>query len=376
MSAVFCSQSVLPQPSLACSVALVAFLCGCLSFRGLERPSEDEPEAQDLAFTLANSCNDDLPDGAKVGELPALSFDGFEDEMSSFEDCGASEDLGGVDGFFAFEANEDQRVFVRATPSGEEQELGIFFLRDCDENSCRKVQNRCGSGLPEYTSFIAQETRQYVVGIDSSSEESVDLELLLPICGDGNEGPGESCDDGNLDAGDGCDSLCRAEIAGLEEGQEIEPNDDTLEANVIVADDGFSRFEVQGTLQGDCDIDRFLVTIPDGYGFAAQLADEQGSPCDPDAPPLRLEFQTASETGRVLGIGEVSNLPDQGSCPGIPFDAPFATQLTGQDYMLTVRHEITDEGFAENPFEYRLIIVLRPSAGIPGAVSAYQSAIL
>lgn len=85
--------------------------------------------------------------------------------------------------------------------------------------------------------------------------------LTTPRCGDMRLSAGEECDDGNREDGDGCDECSYEAI------DEIEPNDDTLEATEIEGLDPATPVLIRGEIDGGSDADYYAVEMGAGDSF-------------------------------------------------------------------------------------------------------------
>ncbi|MEO7332025.1 MAG: DUF4215 domain-containing protein, partial [Minicystis sp.] len=103
--------------------------------------------------------------------------------------------------------------------------------------------------------------------------------LCMPVCGDGMIKGGETCDDGNAQSGDCCSSLCR-----IEAGCEVEPNDNSAQADanaslpvpVLLGGDG----KIRGTIGAVGDIDYLSLDLGAALSVVRiETFDASGSDC-------------------------------------------------------------------------------------------------
>jgi cysteine-rich repeat protein len=312
-------------------VAILALvLAGCTTFSSMSPP--EDAGVQIARVELSDGCEADeivvLEEGTVV-----LSTEGLLDSSASAEQCGA---LGLADGFFTFRAAAGERVHVSAAPSDPAQDVGLYYMRSCGATECGKVQDRCGAGLTEPSTFVAPSVGDWIVLLETDLAAPIELTFGRPQCGDGVLEAGESCDDGNVLEGDGCDERCRAEVAA----SEVEPNDEHALANLLGA---ASTIAIEGELEG-CDVDRFALELAAGNVLSLQLADTGAVRC---ADGIEVELYGPGGERSVL-LGAAASNGSGATCPSIEPTEPFATIVESGEHHVVVS--------AAEAFSYRLSI--------------------
>lgn len=326
-------QSFLAVTMTAAPLALGLLWCsGCTSDPS---PVDAGPPGADAAVVLllANDCTGEMPSLMLNADPPTFPTADLTDSFSAFSSCGITDPLSGRDGFFQFDAAADDRWHVLARPTADDQDVAVYFLSSCDESTCRSAHDSCGDGQPEHAHFVSEGAATYIVGIESSTAAPVVVSIMHPTCGDGMLTHGETCDDGNRDEQDGCDNLCRVELFDAT-SSEVEPNDDTIEANVIVLAGGTGETTVSGALGGACDSDSYMLRVPEGGSIVATALDASGAPCGATTPPMELVLSEGGEMEVTLGVGTPGGAG--GSCPSIEVGASFAMGLAAGEYFITV----------------------------------------
>lgn len=347
---------------LAVTLVPLALLACTNSHSPPDPPADDAaPPEEDagVPVTLANDCRGEMP---TLHSDPVLLMFLTSDLTDYFDYFGASEcrvasPLSGRDGFFLMDSSAGERWQVMVRPTAPDQDVAVYFLGNCDERSCRRLQDRCGGGQSEHANFIAPYGGSYIVGIESSTASPVMVMLLSPACGDGVLSHGEACDDGNTDEEDGCDNLCRTELLDAT-ANEVEPNDDVILANVVVLPGGTGEATVSGTLGGPCDADRYALQVPDGASILVTALGASGAACGAATPPMELVLTEIGEMGFqewTLGAGTTGGAG--GSCPSIEVGVPFATGLVAGEYQLTIE---VDHDTARFEYQLRLEVVPAP----------------
>ncbi|GJM24400.1 MAG: hypothetical protein DHS20C16_08150 [Phycisphaerae bacterium] len=150
-----------------------------------------------------------------------------------------------------------------------------------------------------------------------------------PVCGDGNQDPGEECDDGNTTPGDGCDENC-----------DIETSDDCVNASPIF--DGPTVYSTVGaTTDGPahpaCAVDGDGgVTVNDiWYTYDAECTGTlTASTCNAVNYDSDLVIYEGTECGDLIGSFHACN-DDGPGCSGFTsiLNAPV---VAGQSYLLRV----------------------------------------
>jgi cysteine-rich repeat protein len=151
----------------------------------------------------------------------------------------------------------------------------------------------------------------------------VDIEIRMPVCGDGFVGGTEACDDGGTMNGDGCSSGC------LYEGPaEAEPNNTTGTATPFLTG-GLTTGRMIGALASSSDVDMYTVVVPAGGGhILGEITNGRGG-C-----PGSLTLRLRSSTGSTLSTDTADG---PGSCGRIsPGGDSAARNLAAGTYYLEV----------------------------------------
>jgi cysteine-rich repeat protein len=152
----------------------------------------------------------------------------------------------------------------------------------------------------------------------------IEVEILLPVCGDGLTQPGEECDDGNPASGDGCSPMCHAEAP-----YESESNNTMAEANVLWPQ--LSHWVASIFPKGD--IDWFVFNHPGG---GASLKLETHAASDPSACPGDTTLHLVNSSGQDIafdddgGVGTCSLL-DSAMSPAL-MNLPIDTYYVWVQY--------------------------------------------
>ncbi|GEM_PF-2108374 len=291
--------------------------------------------------------------------LHPFSLVGMTNSMQDLSACGEFGLWGGPDGFFAIDAKEGDRWYVMAGPVGSgaiEDDLAIFTLSTCKEADCIEAADLCRVGEPEHINFVADHDGFHYIGIDSITSGGVSVMAVQLSCGDGVSEPGETCDDGNQEDGDGCSIDCRVE---LDEGHnaEVEPNDQRYEANIVhFPENGDTgTLTLEATVGGGCDVDSFMVSVPEGASIRAIVRDKDGAPCDLDGPQLLMQF--FSNDGSTL----IEVIESADGCPEMQ-DQNFAKNLIAGNYQVSVELPVYScDEVTIGSFDYQIEIeVLAP----------------
>lgn len=140
----------------------------------------------------------------------------------------------------------------RTTQIASDDESGLASCSLLDPVSDTEVRN-----LAAGTYYVTVEDW---LSDDVITAYVVDIEIRMPVCGDGFVSGTEACDDGGVMAGDGCSAAC------LYEGPaEAEPNNTTATANVFLAA-GNTSGRMIGALSSSSDVDMFSIVVPAGGG--------------------------------------------------------------------------------------------------------------
>lgn len=203
----------------------------------------------------------------------------------------------------------------------------------------------------------------YYFGFDSKAYDQniytpqVEVTVTYPRCGDGVLEDGEACDDGNANSDDGCTNLCRAELidTGLPIVPELEPNNYYVTANVLrLAPD--ETMVVKGNIGAGCDLDFYLVDVPEAGFVNVTMLDGNGQDCAAGTPAFVLEFD--DPTGNVeLGDGVIAGT---NGCPAWD-QATFGIQsLPAGQYIIEMKP--FNKGVGIDAFDYQLRVELLSAA--------------
>lgn len=300
---------------------------------------------------LADSCQGEVALLQSSSESVIVDTTGLDNTFDELSACLGHDALGN-DGFVGVEmvAGERWHFHVKVTGEAPTVNPSVYVLQSCDDRSCAPGEglDECGAGRDEHLSFVAPQADTFYVAIDSREAGGDRFELLAlqPTCGDGTPEHSETCDDGDTESEDGCDNGCRAEI-GKTLTPESEPNDEPLNANVIVLAGGTGVATVAAGLGERCDFDTFAVDVPAGGAIRATVSDENGAPCTGPSPPLRL---TLHQPDGFTVRGSVTG-GDGGDCPAITDLEPFAVGLQADEYYVRVAEESEPV-----PFRYQIRI--------------------
>jgi cysteine-rich repeat protein len=274
--------------------------------------------------TLADSCSDSLPLMASTKEPVLYDTSKLTNRRTQAGSCGIGSDvLAGADTFFELRANAGERwhFHVDGLP---DQDLAIYVSPSdvCDDRLCGSAADVCGPWRSEHFTFIPESSGTFIVGldgIDASAGATLSLLAINPTCGDGKKEHSEVCDDNDVSSGDGCDSHCRVELSKASD-QELEPNDDTYGANVLMLQDG--AMTVRGKLGGTvCQPDYFLVDLPTEQILDIVVLDIAGNACA-DAPEMNLDVIETDGDRLRENIKRASGTGSDGGCPTISKTLP------------------------------------------------------
>lgn len=309
--------------------------------------------SQEPALELADRCaQSELVIAQSSTTSHVVALDDLADDERTLTGCGGM-DLVGRDGFVRLPAVAEQRWSIVAEPLDASTDLVLYVMPTCDPSSCSHLLDRCGAGIPESFVFQAPSEGEYILGIDSlGGGGDVELTLLSARCGDRTRDLGEGCDDGNRMDGDGCDRECRLEISS-QVHREIEPNNWPTEGNVVDVSAEVPETDVLGRLGGACDVDYFVVRLPEPASLRAVLRDGAELPCGPSTPAVTMTLINADgETRR----GEGTTGGRGGRCPSIEADAPFAQDLDPGSYFIAIGAERN-----ASTVDYNLLIEITPT---------------
>lgn len=185
------------------------------------------------------------------------------------------------------------RVFGsdRTTQLATDDESGIGSCSHLDPAVDPEVRN-----LAAGTYYVTVEDwlRDDVIGT-----YVLDIQITLPVCGDGLVAGTEQCDDGNTTANDGCSATCT-----LEGNSEVEPNDSRAEATLL-ADSGVAEATINGAIQSPDDVDTYrIVLAATAQVFAEVTNGQEGCPATtPDPLVVRLLSSTGTQLATDSGDG-------------------------------------------------------------------------
>lgn len=335
------------SPRALCSLLIVLGACDVFD-ASLYQDLEDAGHHHLETIELADRCTGELPLVESGHVTRALSTVGLNDNFNEeIAACTGSAEPGN-DGFFRVEAEEGDKwhFHLRLTDAGANPAL--YVLRSCDERACTSQSglDECGAGRDEHLSFRAPSTGSFIVGVDSRSPGGAEYEIeaVRPQCGNGGQPEhSETCDDGNLESGDGCTDDCRAEVS-VAEPDELEPNDESTNANVVVTDPETGAVIVRGQLGGRCDFDMWAIEVPASGSVRATVLDANGDPCGAASVGFRVAmFHTDGHT--VAGEGEPRG---DNTCPSFDETDAFADDLEAGRHFVrvtTAEDEATAVGY-------------------------------
>jgi cysteine-rich repeat protein len=297
------------------------------------------------------------------------------DLADDIQTCGKLSGVDGPDGVLGIELGADERVHVEASfviEAGEqppEVDLGVYMMNACDSNTCAKRVERCPPGGGEHFAWSAETGGVYYFGFDSKAYDEtmydpiVQLSVTFPVCGNGQLEKGETCDDGNRTSLDGCSEECLAEVTDTGQPVEVEPNNYYLTGNVVVLAPG-ETMAIKGYIGGGCDLDFYMLDIPEG-GFArATMLGEDGQDCPEGTPPFVLEFDDPSG---VAELGKAKIPADEGGsnyCPQWDENSFVTSSLPAGRYVVEMKPY--EKGVGSDPFPYVLNVEILDAGGGSG----------
>jgi cysteine-rich repeat protein len=302
-----------------------------------------------------------------VVRLNALSDD--------IQACGALSGFDGPDGVIGMRVAAGERVHVSAefnTVPGaavDPVDLGVYLMNTCDPSTCLKRVERCPAGRGEHFAWTTDQSGTYYFGFDSKAYDQnalapeLTVTVTYPRCGDQILDPGETCDDGNIMPGDGCTADCLAELTPHPNlpSMEIEPNNYYVTGNRVLATPG-EIIDIGGYIGGDCDLDFFIIDVPEG-GFArVTMLDHNGQECPAGTPEFELEFDDP------LGVAELgkAEIPAENGgtnhCPQWDENSFITGALPAGEYVVELKAE---EATEIEPFSYylRIEVIEAPEGG-------------
>ncbi len=212
--------------------------------------------------------------------------------------------------------------------SGDEDNSGN---RTCADRSCDFFADRCSSSSDEHFAFVAATSGRWYLGIDdhNAGGGTYVLNAYHPTCRNAMVEHGEACDDGNDINTDACDNLCR-KIIRQDGAQESIPNDNEVEANVLVFDVN-SLLRIRGTVGGqvDCYPDVYALNIPEQSRLAVTAIESFSgaeTPCDADTvAPFSITLRNRA------GGQPISGGVDSNGCPVLN-----TAGLDAGEYLVTI----------------------------------------
>ena len=166
-------------------------------------------------------------------------------------------------------------------------------------------------------------------GDDENGPYTLTASLTEPRCGDLRLSAGEECDDGNTNSGDGCHE-CRFEAI-----DEIEPNDDTLEAHEVEGLSPSTPLLFRGAVDAD-DVDYYAVDMDAGDGFIRIDVMRTGGTCfDAKVELIGTDGSTVLDEDTYWGYGSGS------SCATLAGTSDIEDLEDGTHY---IRVSATDSG--------------------------------
>ncbi len=219
---------------------------------------------------------------------------------------------GGADAFYSFEATSGEfwHFHLAAVSPGRDP---VMYIVQAPGGICQSstpfVANTCPLAGDEHFAFRPMRNGTYYLGIDDAMTGGgmYRLQVVRPICGNGDIEHGEPCDDGNMINDDSCSNSCLSRLRDVDmTGKTSESpghNDNAEEANVIVFPPS-NQLEVSGNIggAGDCYPDVFAVDVPVGGAMVRVTALDPGTEADcvsEDAAPYTLELR--NQTGDLIG---------------------------------------------------------------------------
>jgi cysteine-rich repeat protein len=271
----------------------------------------------------------------------SIDTNDFKGDFSEVVAC-VGHDLPGNDGFVALEMLAGQKWHVHVNPVSPEFDPAVYILASCDERACSKVTaiDECGPGKSEHLSFLAPQTGTYFVGIDSAVRGGGVSSVLIfrPTCGNGTAEHSETCDDKNNVSGDGCDSQCRKEFTAPAV-TEMEPNDDTHAANVLLAAD--KGMTVNGVVATRCDHDMYAVTLAQQGTIRAKVSATTAA-CGVEGAPISLALIGSDGLTAVSGVTTTMT----NDCPALE-----ANDVAPGEYYIVLRRPT-----GEMSWPYQLVV--------------------
>ncbi|MBN8614029.1 MAG: hypothetical protein J0L92_25755 [Deltaproteobacteria bacterium] len=303
-------------------------------------------------FALADYCTGEvvprimLAAGASSMSV-AIDTRDMRDHGSAELTC-SRETASGPDGFASVSMGANDRWHFHFRHVGDADPV-LYVLPSCDVRLCTEVvADACNTGADEHLTVATGSTPvDYFLAIDTADAAGLtgSLEIIHPTCGNGMIEHSETCDGTAR-----CGTDCRAELSGafLEEAN---PNDDRFSANHIL---GMGPVMVTGRVVTPCEVDWFMIDVPEGADVDAELLTSTGTACGTSRPQIELDlFRESGSLPIATGI-EAGG----GACAAIASaSAPGARNLAAGRYFLRV-YALNDT--VDRPFTYGLNVTVTP----------------
>jgi hypothetical protein len=303
-------------------------------------------------FPLADYCSGEtvpelvLPAGASSISV-AIDTRLLNDNGSGELTC-SREAARGPDGFATVRMGANDRWHFHFRHVGDPDAI-LYVLPSCDVRLCTEVvADACNTAADEHlTVTTGSMPVDYFLALDTPDVAGLtgSLEVIHPTCGNGILEHSETCDGTAR-----CGTDCRAELSGafLEEAN---PNDDRFSANHIL---GMGPIMVTGRIVTSCEVDWFMIDVPEGADVDAALLTSTGTACGASRPQIELDlFRESGSLPIATGI-EAGG----GPCAAIASaTAPGARNLAAGRYFLRV-YALND--IVDRPFTYGLNVTVTP----------------
>lgn len=348
-----------------------------------------DPELyQNAGVGAAGQSWEAAQDACPIPESSAVSSDvrqvsgsvRLNDLGDHIQTCGKLTGFDGPDGVVGIELAADQLVHLEvdfvteASAAPPPVDLGVYMMNTCDANTCAKRVERCPPGAGEHFAWAVDTGGIYYFGFDtkaydrSAYDPVVDISVTFPICGNGELEKGETCDDGNRVSLDGCSEDCLAELTNTGQPVEVEPNNYYLTGNVVVLSPG-EMMNIKGYIGGGCDLDFYMLDIPEG-GFArVTMLGEDGQDCPAGTLPFVLEFDDPSG---VAELGKAKIPAESGGtnhCPQWDENSFVTGSLPAGRYVVEMKPY--EKGVGTDAFPYVLQVeILESGSGSGGGGGA------
>ena len=301
----------------------------------------------------------------------------------NIQSCHKLSAFDGPDGVLGFELAGGQRValdaqfVVAAGQSAPPVDLGLCIMGSCDPQTGNARVDRCPPGAGEELYISTANSGTFYLDIDSKKYDTAKLDpevrvtVTYTVCGNKQIEKGETCDDGNKVIGDGCTDECLKELrdTGIPP-TEVEPNNHYIAGNVVIVEPGKTVL-VKGSIGGGCDLDFFLLDVPEGAFPRVTMLAADGKDCPAGTPPFPLEFNDPTGTVKLGAAPTPGGCQADAGASGVnccpKFDEnTFAgvKSLPKNRYALELKP--FSKGVGNAPFSYVLKIELVP----PGSADA------